>query len=62
MTTEAKKPAEKPNVDLENKKKALELALTQIEKQFGKGSIMKLTGGVIKGIPVIPTGSLSLDM
>ncbi len=48
--------------DQENKRKALELALSQIEKQFGKGSIMKLEGGVIKDIDVIPTGSLALDL
>jgi recombination protein RecA len=49
------------NVETESRKKALELALAQIEKQFGKGSIMKLDGNVIKDIPVIPTGSLTLD-
>ena len=45
-----------------DKDKALELALTQIEKQFGKGSIMKLgqTEGQ-KGVDVISTGSISLD-
>ncbi len=43
------------------KLKALELALTQIERQFGEGSIMKL-GSQVKGdIQVLPTGSLSLD-
>ncbi|MGI5852965.1 MAG: recombinase RecA [Bacillota bacterium] len=44
------------------KQKALEMALTQIEKQFGKGSIMKLgeTGDVV--IDVIPTGALSIDI
>ena len=42
--------------------KALELALTQIEKQFGKGSIMKLgQAGSQKGVDVISTGSISLD-
>ncbi len=47
----------------EGKKKALELAVTQIEKQFGKGSIMKLgTGEALDDIPVISTGSLSLDL
>jgi recombination protein RecA len=47
----------------EGKKKALELAVTQIEKQFGKGSIMKLgTGEDLADIPVISTGSLSLDL
>ena len=45
-----------------NKKKALELALAQIEKQFGKGSIMKMDGSVAKGIEAIPTGSLALDI
>ena len=49
-------------VDLESRKKALELALTQIEKQFGKGSIMKLDGSKITDIDVIPTGCLSLDL
>ena len=44
------------------KKKALEMAMSQIEKQFGKGSVMKL--GEFKAMEVesIPTGALSLDM
>lgn len=47
----------------EEKKKALELAVTQIEKQFGKGSIMKLgTGDVLDDVQVVSTGSLSLDV
>jgi len=43
--------------------KAVELAISQIERQFGKGSIMRL-GGVEKvvDVPVIPTGALSLDI
>jgi recombination protein RecA len=46
----------------DNKKKALDLAFTQIEKQFGKGSIMKLgLGEKIKDVDVISTGSISLD-
>lgn len=44
------------------KSKALELALSQIEKQFGKGSIMKLGQGIKMDIPVISTGALSLDL
>ena len=49
--------------EAEGKKKALELAVTQIEKQFGKGSIMKLgTGDVLDDVQVISTGSLSLDV
>lgn len=44
------------------KEKALDMALSQIEKQFGKGSIMRLgeTGSV--AVDVIPTGSLGLDV
>ena len=44
------------------KEKALETALLQIEKQFGKGSIMKLGSGVIRNIEAIPTGAISLDI
>src|SRR5579862_3680772 len=55
-------PAEAPKVD-ENKAKALQAALSQIEKQFGKGSIMKMgDADVEKGIEVVSTGSLGLDM
>ena len=47
----------------EDKKKALEAALSQIEKQHGKGSVMKLGDSNINmNIEVIPTGSLSLDI
>ena len=43
--------------------KALDLAISQIEKQFGKGAIMRLgTGDIPVDIPVIPTGSLGLDI
>lgn len=48
--------------ELGGKQKALELALTQIEKQFGKGSIMRLGEEQHADIPAIPTGSLGLDM
>lgn len=47
----------------DEKKRAMELAIAQIEKQFGKGSIMKLgTAEIPTDIPVIPTGSLGLDL
>lgn len=46
----------------ETRQKALENAMKQIEKQFGKGSIMKLGEYGIKPIDHIPTGSLSLDI
>ncbi len=48
--------------ETENRRKALDLALTTIEKQFGKGSIMKLDGNVRADVDSIPTGSLSLDI
>ncbi len=44
------------------KKKALEVALGQIEKQFGKGSVMKLGDFTAMNIEAIPTGALSLDV
>ena len=46
----------------ENKSKALAVALESIEKQFGKGSIMKLGDYSSKSVECIPTGSLSLDL
>lgn len=44
------------------KKKALDLALAQIEKNFGKGAVMKMGEGKIVPIETIPTGSISLDL
>jgi recombination protein RecA len=47
----------------ENKSKALQAALAQIEKQFGKGSIMKMGEGLaIDDIQTVSTGSLGLDI
>ena len=47
----------------ENRKKALAQALGQIEKQFGKGSVMRMgDGGVIRDIEAISTGSIGLDV
>ena len=45
----------------EDKKKQLEQAILQIEKQFGKGSIMKLSDGASNQVEAIPTGCLTLD-
>lgn len=46
-----------------DKSKAIEMAISQIEKSFGKGAIMRLGAeGVADGIQVIPTGSLTLDI
>ena len=47
---------------MNEKEKALEQAIAQIEKQFGKGSIMKLGESPVQEIEVIPTGCLTLDM
>jgi recombination protein RecA len=44
------------------REKALEVALLQIEKQFGKGSVMRMGEGTIAQIEIIPTGSLALDL
>lgn len=47
---------------IEDKNKALSVAMTQIEKQFGKGSIMRLGDKETIKMEVIPTGALSLDI
>jgi recombination protein RecA len=61
-TEPAKESARAPLVD-EGKARALEAALSQIEKQFGKGSIMKLgDSGINEDIGVVSTGSLGLDI
>ena len=46
----------------ENKKRALSAALSQIEKQFGKGSVMRMGDRVAEIVDVVPTGSLMLDI
>ena len=47
----------------EDKLKALDAALTQIEKAYGKGSVMKLgDSGANMNIETVPTGALSLDL
>ncbi|HNY73359.1 MAG TPA: recombinase RecA [Syntrophales bacterium] len=48
-------------VDMD-RNKAVDLAISQIERQFGKGAIMKLGGSEKIDVPVIPTGTLSLDI
>lgn len=47
---------------LDDKGKSLDMALGQIEKQFGKGSIMRMGDNVHMAIESIPTGALSLDL
>ena len=48
--------------DNSNKEKALAAALSQIERQFGKGSMMRLGDTEREAIPAISTGSLGLDI
>ena len=51
------------SIDIEQKRKALDAALLQIEKQYGKGAVMKLGDPSVQmNIETIPTGSLSLDI
>ena len=57
----ATKTIEKP-MNETNKTKALELALSQIEKEYGEGSIMKLGQDFKIDVKAIPTGSITLDM
>lgn len=60
-TTASSAKADRQKISSE-RVKALEVALQQIEKQFGKGSIMKLDASRRDDIAAIPTGSLGLDM
>ncbi|GGC08991.1 protein RecA [Oxalicibacterium flavum] len=54
---------DKKNVAASDKSKALAAALAQIEKQFGKGSIMRMEdGAVVEEVQVVSTGSLGLDI
>ncbi|MEM6643442.1 MAG: recombinase RecA [Bacteroidota bacterium] len=46
----------------EDKQKALQITIDKLEKTYGKGTIMKLSDEKVLDIPVIPTGSLSLDI
>jgi recombination protein RecA len=45
-----------------NKTRAIDMAVTQIEKLFGKGAIMKLGEKPVEAVPVVSTGSIALDM
>jgi recombination protein RecA len=50
--------------DPKNRQKAIDLAVASIEKEYGKGSIMRLKegGGIDADVPVVPTGSIGLDI
>ncbi|MGH3970580.1 MAG: recombinase RecA, partial [Mycobacterium sp.] len=45
-----------------DREKAIDLAIAQIEKNYGKGSVMRLGDEVRQPISVIPTGSIALDV
>jgi recombination protein RecA len=45
-----------------NKTKALDAAISQIERQYGKGSIMRMSDKAVQDVPVVSTGSLGLDI
>jgi recombination protein RecA len=57
-----KKPEEAKESKESKRDQALERALSQIEKQYGKGAIMRLGSHEFAEVPVIPTGSLTLDI
>jgi recombination protein RecA len=61
MTTEKPQTAAQ-KAEAAEKAKALDSVLLQLEKQYGKGAVMKLNGDAIKEVPVISTGSLTLDL
>ena len=46
----------------DNRRKALDAALSQIERQFGKGAVMRMGDSPREAIPAISTGSLGLDI
>ena len=56
------KPIIDYNMTKEERKKALDAAIAQIEKNYGKGSIMKLNESKVTAVEVIPTGCLSVDL
>lgn len=62
MAKSAKEAVQKESSGGDGKSKALELAVEQIEKQFGKGSIMRLGTSSHADIETFPTGSVSLDV
>lgn len=51
-----------PGMNNDDKNKALELAFTKIQKQFGKGAVMRLGDAPKEEIDVIPTGAINLDL
>jgi len=48
-------------MDVQDRKKAIILAISQMEKQFGKGSIQRLGAQTAVSVNIVPSGSISLD-
>ena len=60
MAAKSKKTTE-VNTDRTERQKALDMALAQIEKQYGKGSVMRLGENIKMNVDAVPTGSMALD-
>ena len=58
----AAEKAEKEKAEKEAKMKALQSAMSKIEKDFGKGSIMRMGDEKVENVDVIPTGSIGLNV
>ena len=54
--------ADEKKIPSAEKLKALQLAMAKIDKEFGKGAIMKLGDDKIEDVPVIPSGSVGLNL
>ena len=54
--------AEQDSAEKQAKLKALQAAMSKIEKDFGKGSIMRMGDEKVENVEVIPTGSIGLDL
>ena len=61
MAAKTKKTDATATVDRSERQKALDMALAQIEKQYGKGSVMRLGENIKMNVDAIPTGSMALD-
>ncbi|MBQ1203592.1 MAG: recombinase RecA [Clostridia bacterium] len=61
MAAKAKKTTDAPAAERSERQKALDMALAQIEKQYGKGSVMRLGENIKMNVDAIPTGSMALD-
>ena len=60
--TKSEKVQNQKESSADNRAKALDAALSQIDRQFGKGSVMRLGDRVVPKVQVIPTGSVALDI